>query len=68
MMNHPARPAAQLAQLTSLAQPALPAQLARSGGRAILADALQESRARTLALLNVYVASLEAYFPSRSCV
>ena len=55
MTNRPAPPAGHLASPT---QPALPAQIARSGGRAILANALQESRTRTLALLDVYVASL----------
>ncbi|MGF1612803.1 MAG: selenoneine synthase SenA [Gammaproteobacteria bacterium] len=37
-----------------------PAILARTGGRAILADALRDSRARTLALLDAYVATLGA--------
>ncbi len=35
-----------------------PAIAARSGGRAILAEALSDSRRRTLALLDAYVASL----------
>ena len=40
-----------------------PAIAARSGGRAILAEALSDSRRRTLALLDAYVASLGEALP-----
>lgn len=40
-----------------------PAIAARSGGRAILAEALRDSRRRTLALLDAYIASLGETLP-----